>query len=271
VKDILTAGWDDIYGAFEDAFKGKTPWEDSLIDAKSGIDGIVQSLDDGRRGGSGFFDEIGDGADDATDAILETADAIDVLKGRLEVENEMLDIRDSFQQMKDAAIAAYGAGVEGAADAAAQARDAQRATNDLKLDVIDYGREVLGLPDEKLTAILALIDQGSLDAAEQRLAILARNRTATVSIVSRGGAGYGGITGPFHSGGVVPGPRGSEQLALVKAGETILPTHTTGSGTSGVGGISITVNAGLGADGSEIGRIVVQEIERYTRRNGTTI
>lgn len=34
----------------------------------------------------------------------------------------------------------------------------------------------------------------------------------------------------FHDGGVVPGPLGMEQLALVKGGETILPTHKTGVG-----------------------------------------
>lgn len=215
--------------------------------------------------------DIESGADGASDAILEVVDAIDVLRGRLDMENEMLDLQDDFDQVKQAAAEAFGAGVEGAADAESKTRAAQRATNDLKLGVIDYGQKVLELPDEKLTSILALIDQGSLDAAEQRLAILARNRTATVSIVSRGGAGYGGITGPFHSGGVVPGPPGSEQLALVKAGETILPTHQGGMTSTAATGSGVYVApGGIVINGPADEQTIVNALERYNRRNGTS-
>ena len=38
--------------------------------------------------------------------------------------------------------------------------------------------------------------------------------------------------GMFDTGGIVPGPRGAPQLALVHGGETILPTHKGGSGAS---------------------------------------
>lgn len=43
----------------------------------------------------------------------------------------------------------------------------------------------------------------------------------------------GGVLG-FDRGGVVPGPRGSAQLAVVHGGETILPTHRGGSSGSTV-------------------------------------
>lgn len=43
------------------------------------------------------------------------------------------------------------------------------------------------------------------------------------------GVRRGTVTGPFHSGGVVPGPPGSEQLALVQAGEMIVPANQTAS------------------------------------------
>jgi TP901 family phage tail tape measure protein len=42
--------------------------------------------------------------------------------------------------------------------------------------------------------------------------------------------GLGGGDGEFASGGVVPGPRGASQLAIVHGGETILPTHRSRGG-----------------------------------------
>lgn len=42
----------------------------------------------------------------------------------------------------------------------------------------------------------------------------------------------------FDSGGVVPGPRGSDQIVLAHGGETILPTHRTG----GMGGTTVVIN-----------------------------
>lgn len=47
---------------------------------------------------------------------------------------------------------------------------------------------------------------------------------------SRAGMGRGG--GGFDMGGVIPGPRGLPQLALVHGGETVVPTHKTGMGPS---------------------------------------
>jgi len=57
----------------------------------------------------------------------------------------------------------------------------------------------------------------------------------------------GGPTGPqrFHSGGVVQGPPGSEQLVMAMAGETVLPTHRA-SGGGGGGGLQIVVQSPMG-------------------------
>lgn len=43
----------------------------------------------------------------------------------------------------------------------------------------------------------------------------------------------------LHDGGIVPGPAGSETLALLKAGETVLPTHKTGGTVGSVVNINV--------------------------------
>lgn len=56
----------------------------------------------------------------------------------------------------------------------------------------------------------------------------------------------------FHQGGVVPGPRGSESLALLQAGETVLPTQNMPMGVGGFGGVTIIVNNNGPVTGGDI-------------------
>jgi phage-related protein len=82
----------------------------------------------------------------------------------------------------------------------------------------------------------------------------------------------------LHTGGIVPGRRGSEVMANLQAGEMVLslaqvdalrraqtvqPAGTTGTV------INVTVNAGVG-DAAEIGRKTVEAIKAYESRNGAT-
>lgn len=59
-----------------------------------------------------------------------------------------------------------------------------------KKEVLAYGEQIGGLPIEKATKFLALIDQGKLDQVEAELAIMTRNREVQVSIVKKGGIGF---------------------------------------------------------------------------------
>ena len=67
-----------------------------------------------------------------------------------------------------------------------------------------------------------------------------------------GGAvsGVKGLLG-FDSGGIVPGPMGSPQLAVVHGGETILPTHkqSMNSANSANITVNITGNEFVGEEG----------------------
>jgi hypothetical protein len=75
----------------------------------------------------------------------------------------------------------------------------------------------------------------------------------------------------FHSGGVVPGPTGSSQMAMLQGGERVVPAGA-GSRMAGGGGgsgttVNVTVQAGL-SNPQETARAVVDLLEDYTRING---
>jgi len=79
------------------------------------------------------------------------------------------------------------------------------------------------------------------------------------------GEGGGRATGGSVMGGVsyLVGERGPELFVPRMSGD-IVPTHRLGGG----GNINIVVNAGMGTNGSEVGREIVAAIRRYERTSG---
>jgi hypothetical protein len=67
-------------------------------------------------------------------------------------------------------------------------------------------------------------------------------------------------------GGIVNPRTGGTMVRVGEAGksEAIVPLPAGGLG----GSITINVNAGLGADGSKIGQLIVDELQAYQRRVG---
>jgi hypothetical protein len=67
-------------------------------------------------------------------------------------------------------------------------------------------------------------------------------------------------------GGIVTKPT----LAMIgeDGAEAVVPLPSgVGDGIGRNSTINLTVNAGLGTDGAEVGRIIVEQIEKYNRRN----
>ncbi len=83
----------------------------------------------------------------------------------------------------------------------------------------------------------AVIDQKFIEA----LASVGKEHLAGVSAFDVIKAGGVGNIGSFASGGIVPGPIGQAQLAVVHGGETITPAGRTGGGMT----VNITVNGSV--------------------------
>lgn len=168
----------------------------------------AQILEDRVSGASGAMDGAADAADGAADSIgdvgdeaANTAKEIDTMQKRfegllgvLDAQDAILDMADQFDDVRDAAETAAEAQETGGRKAEEANRRVARETIDLKREVIDYADAVGGIPEEAVTEILAMIDQGRIDEAERRLAELSRTRRVYLDIIERSGSSSIGTT-----------------------------------------------------------------------------
>ena len=168
--------------AITNAFLG-----DTLDDTEASAQGLVDTTQD-------EAEALGDLAYEASDAASEVGEleaAFADLRGEMDDRSAYLSIGDSFDTLKQKGADALEAAASGAEDADAKMRDFERAQMDLTDRVIDYATEVGNIPPETVSEILALIDEGSIDAAQDRLDGLERARTASVSVNLSKGSGWG--------------------------------------------------------------------------------
>lgn len=178
------------------------------------------------------------------DAALKTKgleDANKRLRGELSNRAEYLGIQDAFDDVKAKGIEAYAAGVKGSKDAEEKQREYEQALIDTKVRVLDYMDAITGIPPEKQTEIIAMIDQGEYDKAEAALLALEKAREVPFSVILKGNR-----------------PKGFEDG--ISAGGT---STARSGGTTPVQN-NVTVNVAARATPREI----VAEVDRWARVNG---
>lgn len=134
----------------------------------------------------GITQEVSDEAERAAENFDTLSDKWDLFMGRLDRESALEDVADAFDGVKDTAEEAWTATADGAEDADRKVRDHEQAIRDAKEEVGRYAEEVLGLPPEALTDVMALIDQGKLDEAYRKLNGLTQARVVQISANIRG-------------------------------------------------------------------------------------
>jgi len=155
----VTVSSDELTGSFEHAGVAAQDVKTKLLDQAKAL---AQAADDAGA------------AQRATDNLKASWDA---LKGSLSDEQQWIDVENGFADVKQAGIDAMDAAKKHTEDADQKARDYQSALITLKEKVIDYAKEVGGLPPEEVTKILAEIDEGSITNANQVLDAIAQART----------------------------------------------------------------------------------------------
>lgn len=205
---------------------------------------------------------LGKQARKSADDIDYVSRAWDRLTGKLKDERTWLDVRQGFNDLEKAALEAYAAAKEGAADAEEKSIAYQQAVIDQKIAVAEYMEQIKLLPSKQQTDILALIDKGEYDLVEYYLGVLSRPRTVSMTPVMRGGGGSTTlIPGSYGAeGGIVNRPT----VALIgEAGpEAVVPLHKTpGNGPLPAGGLggntfNFTIEAGSDGDPAAIRRAV---------------
>ena len=189
------------------------------------------------------------------------------------------DLEQSFKDLEKAALDAWVKTTEGAEDAAEAQAKYEGDLIALKEETARYAKEVLGLPRERVTEILAMLDAGEADKVERQLATLARYREAQIRprivpdridrLPPQPPAGVIPIEGKLAAGGpmragkaYLVGEKGPEVVVPGQAG-TVIPNHRLGS--TAIGGAPMVINITTSADPES----VVEAIERYRRRNGS--
>lgn len=144
-------------------------------------------------------------------------------------------------------------------EAGASNRDKRLALVQLKQELISYLGTLENVPAERQTEILALIDQGAFDEAEKALGYLSRQRSVAISPTTGGQLPN---VPRFDDGGVMPGPKGQHNLALVAGGETVFPTHK-GPVSMGSGDTYVFNQIGMTTD--QLVRLVEQAKRKHGR------
>lgn len=135
----------------------------------------------------------------------------------------------------------------------------------------DYMKAVIARTDEAVKPLETLKPETITGKPDTQIPILPVDNIAAALAASQGTLDFSGLSQlfgnftPMAKGGIVSKPT----LALIgEAGpEAVVPLNRTSQGMAG-GDIYLTVNAGMGANGRDIGQEIVEQLSRWQRRNG---
>ncbi|MCH9838933.1 hypothetical protein K0U83_24935, partial [bacterium] len=134
--------------------------------------------DDVAKVGASWWEVVAgsDGAAAATDRARLASERLALVLGTLDDDEALLNLQQQFDDVKAKAEADYAAVAEGSMTAEDATRNHELALIDLKKMVADYATEVLKLPAEQVSKIVAEMTDANADDIERRLTVLARTR-----------------------------------------------------------------------------------------------
>lgn len=242
-----------------------------VYDAKRAFDSQEEALTATDQATQLFTDALIGAAREAGDteiAIKDLEAAYKELTGELSNEEGWLNMTESMIQFR--------------ADMASgelSVLEQKQALVDVKGSLIDYLTSLEDVPASKQTEIMALIDQGDVDAASRQLDILARARGVQVYIAGGMGNGlkYSAHGNPLRSGEpsvVGDNPDGSwnstTELFVPSVSGRILSASDSRAAVGGNGGVTnvFNITAGPLASPADIGRAVREALLADARASG---
>lgn len=208
-------------------------------------------------------------------------------------------LQDSFEDVRRKGIEAYAAAAAGSEDATEKAEEHDDAVRNLTQEVAAYSQEVLGISPQQATDIIARIQRGELDAALADINDL-NGRVVTVSVrgnlsglnaqlrAANGSTISGrGSNSASHTGSVITNAREGRVIGRAGAEQFWSPDNFTEDsgrmystedlGRMEAGGPAaaqvvfaptINVSAGMGANGQQISRLVLEALAEHVQFNG---
>lgn len=246
-----TLGVRDAEGALA-AERNKAATPEELAEAERDLDAAKRGVEDAIRdqkdatieqaAAQAYLNEVLTGAKEGSDAYREALDDLNEAKKR---EQEAIDaVAEAFERERDALLSLI---------------EAQKELNALKRQTPS---EIISRAETRIAAQQGAALPSQVAAAAAAAAQAAAAAAAAPAFFSP--LGLGPVTA-FASGGIVTRPT----LGLVgEAGpEAIIPLRDA----AGMGSINITVNAGMGANGPEIGDAIVEALRKWQFRNGALV
>ena len=213
------------------------------------------SLDDTGDAAAGATDKVAKyttgvgGATVQTDKARIAAEKLQGLFDEMDAEDAALHMAQQFDDLRAAATEAYLAADEGADKAEQANRDYLLSQNETNRALYDYLVTVKGIPAERATAIMAMVDAGSIDAAERAIAKLTLPRSLLIQ--PRIGDPVGGVV-------VTPGQPARD--------ESVGGGRGNPAGAAPV--VNLTVNVTAVAPSAEVGAAVAESVQALFNDGG---
>ena len=207
----------------------------------------------------GYVDKVRTGLEDTETAMLDLEEAtaktdlaFENLKNELKLESAIGDAKAQLDQLKEKAVEAFN-GADGALG------EYEQGLIDAKLMVLELAESVT-LTNSQKNQIQVLVDTGDLEKAITLIdTIAAGGNTPEINAMRFRGARAAG--GPVIGGSTyLVGERGPELFTPSSSGN-ITPN-------SAMGGMNISVNAGLISTPDQIGQQIIEAILKAQRRSG---
>ena len=233
--------------------------------------------DDVAKVGASWWEVVAgsDGAAAATDRARLASERLALVLGTLDDDEALLNLQQQFDDVKAKAEADYAAVAEGSMTAEEATRNHELALIDLKKGVADYATEVLGLPAEQVSKIVAEMTDANADDIERRLTVLARTRMVNLvaNVVTSGSSARVGDIAQRAAGGPVSantpyivGEVGPELFVPGGSG-SIIPADKTAAMMSGGGAATVTYNVTINGSNMTADE-TVRALKEWERRNG---
>lgn len=250
--------------------------------------GDLKSIEEQTADAAAAFAVVeGKAMQDVQDDIAQTKAKWQELHDKISGEQSMIKFKQQVDDVKQAYIDAAAVAAEkgpGSPEAIKATEDARLKTLDLENTVATYGETILGLPPEKVTQLVAEIDQGNLDNLPDTIQAALDLHTFRInahidSITADGETHAAGKTGNvtvtgsksnvIHAaeGGVFQATPGGVDVNLAEGGrdEAVVPLNPDGSIPGANNGTTIVnITMPVGTNGAD----VVRAIKQYERRNG---
>lgn len=176
--------------AYTEMRKASVDLEGAISPLAGTIDNYTQAQDlvnESIADSLGLLEEQRDAADEATESITELERAANELLGTISDRQAWLNLADDIER--------YSSTLR---DSTASAREKEQATLSLKQSLIEYALTLESIPEEQVTEVIALIDEGSFRVAQARLAVLTARETKVIDVY------FPGITPVPNDSGFVP-------------------------------------------------------------------